>query len=90
MVLALGQNAEAHEKWFLDPEPYPLRAGEALADPLTWLAIVAPIILWLVAMFLWRWRGRRSIIPGPKALGGRPEAKGSPCDITNSRPEPHR
>jgi hypothetical protein len=77
IVLTLRQNAEAHEKWFLAPEAYPLRAREALADPVTWLAIAGAIGLWVVAMLLWRWRGRRSIVPGPTALGGRPEARGS-------------
>lgn len=75
MVFALEGWAEAHAKWFLISESYPLRAREALADPGTWLAIVGPIVLWVVAMLLWRWRGGRSIIPDPKALGGRPEAK---------------
>ncbi len=75
IACALCRAAEAHEKWFIDPRPYPLRPGEALADPLTWLAIAGPIVVWMVAMLLWRRRGRRSFIPGPAELGGRPEAK---------------
>ncbi|MFQ5859922.1 MAG: hypothetical protein ACE5LU_30365 [Anaerolineae bacterium] len=32
IVCALGRTAEAHEKWFLQAEAYPLQAGEVLAD----------------------------------------------------------
>jgi len=74
ILSVLGQTAEAHEKWFLDAEAYPLRA-EALADPWTWLAIGGPITLWAVALLLWRWRGQRSVVPGPQDLGGTPEAR---------------
>ncbi len=75
VVCALSGAAEAHEKWFLDPEGYPLRASESLADPLTWLAIGGPITLWALAGLLWRRRRRRSFMPSPEALGGRPEAR---------------
>ncbi len=74
IALALGQTADAHEKWFLDAEAYALRT-EALADPWTWLAIGGAVALWLVALLVWRWRGQRSVIPGPAALGGSPEAR---------------
>lgn len=73
--MALWGLVEAHEKWFLDPQAYPLRPAEALADPLTSLAIGGSIVLWGAAALLWRWRGQRSFIPGPRALGGRPEAR---------------
>jgi len=70
-----GRTAEAHEKWFLDSGAFPLTMGEALRDPLTWLAIGAPIVLWAAAALLWRWRGHRSFVPSPRQLGGRPEAR---------------
>lgn len=72
--LAGGPAAEAHEKWFLDAEAYPLQT-DALADPWTWLAVGAPVAVWVVALLLWRWTGRRSLIPGPERLGGTPEGK---------------
>lgn len=74
IVFPLAHTAQAHEKWFLDAEAYPLRA-EALADPRTWLAVGGAIAVWVVALLLWRWRGQRSVIPGPAALGGSPEAR---------------
>ncbi|MGH7165651.1 MAG: hypothetical protein ACREIS_09035, partial [Nitrospiraceae bacterium] len=64
-VGALSRIAEAHEKWFLEAEAYPLQAREALADPWVWLAIGGPIVLWAVAMVLWQWRQKRSFVPGP-------------------------
>ncbi len=67
--------AEAHEKWFLEAEAYSLQVREALADPRVWLAIGGPIVLWAVAMVLWQWRQKRSFVPGPGTLGGRPEAR---------------
>ncbi|MFQ5961804.1 MAG: hypothetical protein ACE5MG_10430, partial [Candidatus Methylomirabilales bacterium] len=72
IACALFRAAEAHEKWFIDPGPYPLRAGQALAEPLTWVAIGGPIVLWAVAMLLWRRRDRRPFVPGPGDIGGRP------------------
>lgn len=74
VLLAGGPAAEAHEKWFLDADAYPLQA-EALAEQQTWLAIGAALAVWGVAFLLWRWRGRRSFIPGPHALGGVPGAR---------------
>jgi hypothetical protein len=74
MLGAWGQTAHAHEKWFLDAEAYPLRP-EALAEPWTWLAIGGPLALWAGALLLWRWRGQRSFVPGPVALGGTPEGR---------------
>lgn len=74
VACATTRVVEAHEKWFLDPRAYPLRPAEALADPLTWLAIGGPILLWGAAALLWRRRGRRSFLPGPAELGGKPEA----------------
>lgn len=75
VACATARVVEAHEKWFLDPQAYPLRPAEALADPLTWLAIGGPIVLWGAAALLWGWRERRSIVPSPEALGGRPHAR---------------
>lgn len=75
IVGALSRTAEAHEKWLMEAGAYPLHMGEALADPLTWVAIGAPMVLYAVAALLWRWRNRRSFVPGPKELGGRPEAR---------------
>jgi hypothetical protein len=72
---AFGRIAEAHEKWFIEAEAYPLQVREALADPRVWLAIGGPIALWAVAMILWQWRQRRSFVPSPQGLGGRPEAR---------------
>ncbi|MBI3003669.1 MAG: DoxX protein [candidate division NC10 bacterium] len=74
VLLAGGPAAEAHEKWFLDAEAYPLQS-EALADPWTWLAVGGPVAMWVVALLLWRRTGRRSLIPGPERLGGTPEGK---------------
>ena len=74
-VGALSRIAEAHEKWFLDAGAYPLQLEEALAAPGVWFAIGGPIALWAVAMLLWQWRQKRSFVPGPRALGGRPEAR---------------
>lgn len=71
MLLALGQTAHAHEKWLLDAEAYPIQL-RALADPWTWLAIGGAVALWVVALLLWRWRGQRSVVPGPERLGGTP------------------
>ena len=76
VLLAGGPAAEAHEKWFLDAGAYPLQT-DALADPRTWLAVGGAIAVWVVALLLWRWRGQRSVIPGPAALGGSPEARGA-------------
>lgn len=74
LELAWAERAEAHEKWFLEAEAYPLQV-EALADPWTWLAVGVPVAVWVVALLLWRRRGQRSLIPGPERLGGTPEAK---------------
>jgi len=75
IVGAPSRIAEAHEKWFLEAEAYSLQVREALADPRVWLAIGGPIVLWAVAMVLWQWRQKRSFVPGPGTLGGRPEAR---------------
>jgi len=74
-VGALSRIAEAHEKWFIEGEAYPLQVREAVADPRVWFAIGGPIALWLGAMVLWRWRQGRSFVPSPQGLGGRPEAR---------------
>lgn len=74
VLLAGGPAVEAHEKWFLDAEAYPLQT-DALADPWTWLVVGGPVVVWVVALLLWRWTGRRSLVPGPERLGGTPEGR---------------
>lgn len=67
-----GSPALAHEKWFHDdPTSYPLRLDLLLRPlPLALMALVA--VATLLGARLWRARGRRGFLPGPRELGASP------------------
>ncbi len=69
MVLCaeVAQQADAHEKWFIDAKAYPLRL-DLLFSPLP-LAFVAAVLAVTAGAALW-WRSRgRGFIPGPAFFG---------------------
>lgn len=64
--------AVLHERWFVSDAGLPTRWSDAL-DPSTLVAgaIAAGIVT--SAVFAWRRRGRRLLVPGPLRLGATPE-----------------
>lgn len=68
-AVLLTSRAFAHEKWFHDADPYPIDLSSAFALP-TLPFVVGPVLATLLAGWAWRARGRRSVLPGPAALGG--------------------
>lgn len=65
----------AHEKWFVESSSYPLELGRAIRDPAAWAALGVAAALWGMVAVLWHVRGRRPLLPGPRELGGNPEAR---------------
>lgn len=64
--------AYAHEKWFFNAQDYPLRF-DLLFRPLPLAFILAVAVATAVAAWIWRLRGGRDFIPGPKFFGATPE-----------------
>ena len=68
LTLSNGAFAGAHEKWFHDGQPQPT----CWCELGTWrpiLAISCVAVVTVLAMIVWRWRGRRDFVPGPQQLG---------------------
>ena len=57
-----------HERWFLDDRLYPVQFEQAVS-PVTWFALGIALATTIVAVLVRRMIGRRSLIPGPTALG---------------------
>ena len=64
-TLAMSSPAPAHEKWFHETEPYPLRF-DLLMRPLPLSFIGAVLLATLIAGAIWRLRGR-GFVPGPES-----------------------
>lgn len=68
VLMMLPMAADAHEKWFFDARPYPLRWDLFFSDgPVLWCALTVAIIVGLAV--LWRARGQRDFIPSPERFG---------------------
>lgn len=67
-VLAAG-TALAHEKWFVEEEPYPLDLGSAATLPNV-IFVLLPVAATLLLAWAWRGHGRKGFVPGPEAMGG--------------------
>jgi hypothetical protein len=57
-----------HERWFLDDERYPVDVG-ALGTARFLVPLGIALAVTAAALFLWRRRGEREIVPGPLRLG---------------------
>ncbi len=64
--------AYAHEKWFANAEEYPLRF-DLMFRPLPLAFLGAVLAATAVGAWLWRHRGGRDFVPGPKFFGATPE-----------------
>lgn len=73
VAAALAGPAAAHEKWFYDPAPFPLR-GDLFFRPLPLAFVGAVLLATLAAWLVWRARGR-GFVPGPETLGAAPERR---------------
>ena len=66
--------SDAHEKWFLNARPYPLRWDLFVSrGGLVAAGLVACVVL--VLAFVWRVRGRRDFIPPPERFGATSEGR---------------
>src|SRR5215218_8819624 len=75
LLLALAaQPALAHEKWFKDPQAYPLRF-DLLWQPLPLALIAGVLVVTALAGVLWQRRGQRSFLPGLTAFGATDERR---------------
>lgn len=72
--LLLAAPAFAHEKWFIDEDPY-RSAFSAAFDPPSLLFLAAGLALFLAAYLVWRSRGRNGFLPGPELFGAVPERR---------------
>ena len=71
-AIAGAQTAYAHEKWFTNAQDYPLRF-DLMFRPVPLAFIGAVLIATAVGAWLWRLRGGRDFVPGPKFFGATPE-----------------
>src|SRR5215210_1405889 len=74
---ALGvwaSSAFAHEKWFQNPEGFPLR-WDLFFRPLPLAFVGLALLATLVAALLWRSRDGRGFLPGPIAFGATDERR---------------
>lgn len=62
------QSISAHEKWFHDDEPYPLR-WDLFFRPLPLIFASAILAITFLAWLIWNKRGRRGFVPGPEDFG---------------------
>jgi uncharacterized membrane protein YphA (DoxX/SURF4 family) len=67
-MLACAGMAHAHEKWFLDPAPYPTSWEMAVRFPAI-VGVGVAVAVTALAGLVWRARRGRDLLPGPDALG---------------------
>jgi uncharacterized membrane protein YphA (DoxX/SURF4 family) len=65
--------AHAHEKWFINAKPYPLR-WDLLFQPLPLAFVLATALATVIAAIWWKTRGR-GFVPGPESLGATGERR---------------
>ncbi|MDQ2663956.1 MAG: DoxX protein, partial [Candidatus Eremiobacteraeota bacterium] len=68
IVILLPKTAQAHEKWFTDASPYPLRPDLIIGSGAIWYVFGTLLVFGVLAV-LWRARGGRDFIPGPERFG---------------------
>src|SRR6185312_14977665 len=67
-ILLLSRTASAHEKWFYNGSAQPT-CWCALGEGRTIVTVGVVLALTIVGWVVWRWRGRRDLLPGPRQLG---------------------
>ena len=72
-LLALGDRAWAHEKWFHETDNFPMR-WDLFFRPLPLAFVAAVLLVTLGVGFWWRARGR-GFVPGPESFGALPERR---------------
>ena len=71
-LLLLPGFSYAHETWFYPAEDFSTRWGSAFAPPNVHF-VGGALLVTLVGWALWRWRGRRSLLPSPARFGASDE-----------------
>ncbi|HEX7005123.1 MAG TPA: hypothetical protein VF168_13135 [Trueperaceae bacterium] len=71
LTALLATKATAHEKWFVESAEYQAHLSRAFGPPAIWY-VAGALLLVLLAYALWRFRGRRGILPGPELFGATP------------------
>jgi hypothetical protein len=73
-VLTLfSRTAQAHQKWFHEPQSYPLRF-DLLMRPLPLAFVGGVFLVTFVVWLVWRWRGY-DFVPGPESFGASDERR---------------
>jgi uncharacterized membrane protein YphA (DoxX/SURF4 family) len=74
LILTGGGPAWAHEKWFHQPDAYPLRP-DLMMRPLPLLFLAGVLAVTALVALVWRARGQRGFVPGPEAFGATPDRR---------------